>query len=143
MGLDTRGFTGTHPYNKEFLSETDSILGNKPKLKKEYLSQIDINSKESIFESVNILLKNSKCQKEFSDALFFVEWLLLGINYYEWNNSCYVGEDYSFHQIFKPFENNEYFCLDNTNGYYEIKCMNEEACMRLTRGLRTKDNIIK
>ena len=143
MGLDTRGFTGPQPHDKEFLSETDSILGYKPKLKKEYLSQIDISSKESIFESINILLKNSKCQKEFSDALFFIEWLLLGINYYEWNNSCYIGEDYSFYQIFKPFDSNEYFCLDNTNGYYEIKGMDEEECMRLTRGLRTKDNIIK
>jgi len=142
LGLETRGFEKI-PQDKQLLAETDSIIGYTPKSKMEYLEKIDLSSIDTIFKSINLLLRNSKCNKEFSDALFFVEWILYGINCYEFKESCYVGEDYKFHQIF-IFPNIEHiFCLSKEDESYGIKCIGREECMKLVRNLKTKDNIVK
>jgi len=143
MKLDTRGFTGETGYDKEILSETDAIIGYKQKNKLEYLKQVDISTTTSIFNSISRILQNSKCKTEFSDAFFLVEYLLLGINFYEFAHSCYVGENYSFHQIFNPICSDDYFCLKNTNGYYELNPIEKEDCLQLTRSLKTKQDILR
>ena len=143
MKLDTRGFTGETGHDKEILSETDAIIGYDQKHKLEYLKQVDISSTTSIFNSISRILQNSKCKTEFSDAFFLVEYLLYGVNFYEFAHSCYVGDNYSFHQIFNPIGSDEYFCLDKNNGYYELNTMEKEDCLRLTRSLRTKQDILK
>lgn len=142
MDLDTRGFNG-EINSKEILFETDFIIGYKQKNKMEYLKQIDISSLREIFNSINKILQNSKCKREFSDAFFLVEYLLYGINFYEFNTSCYVGENYSFHQIFNPIGSDDYLCLNKINSFYELNPLKKEDCLKLTRNLQTKQDILK
>lgn len=142
LNLGTYGFSSGGLYSREKLIEIDETMGYQTKSKLEYLKEIDVSSKEAIFKSINILLKNSKCKKEFSDALFFVEWLLLGINCCEYNNSTYVGEDFNFHEIFSLPYNEELFCLSRSNNGYELKTCGREEALRLTRNLKTKNDIL-
>lgn len=103
MHLKTYGFVNLDGENEK-LSEIDDSLGYIPYSKDSYLNSIDISTIPNMYESVSQLLKNSKCQKEFSDAQYFIHYLLYGIGFYSLNEEISKDEN---GLLVKTFETND------------------------------------
>lgn len=135
MGIKTTGFSSELSNYKEILEQTDTILQLSYKSKMEYLRKISLDSSETIFKSINLLLSSNMCQKQYSDAIFFVRYLLLGLNY-PFNDIAYVSEDYDFHHIFVPKNDDTIFCLSKCNDDYGLEQISKEEFMKLERTLK-------
>lgn len=142
IGVQTNGFYCSMSSYKERIDETDHLLGYVYKTKSDYLKLIDLSSNENMFKSISLLLANSKCKKEFSDAIYFIRWLLLGVNY-QFSDSTYMNEDYDFHHILDSSDNEYFCCLSKINDNYEFEQISKNECLRLTRSFKSSaDGII-
>lgn len=92
MHLKTYGFVNIDGENEQ-LKEIDEIIGYTPYSKDYYLYAIDTSTIPSIYESVSYLLENSKCQKEYSDAQYFIYYLFYGIDFYSMNEEIFKDEN--------------------------------------------------
>ena len=135
MGIKTTGFSSEFPNYKEQLEETDAALHFSYKTKLDYLQKISLESSEEIFKSINLLLSSNISQKQYSDAIFFVRYLLLGLNY-SFNDIAYVGEEYDIHHIFVPKNDDAIFSLSKGIEDYKLQQISKEEFMKLERTLK-------
>lgn len=136
IGAETTGFDIPFKPFRERLLEIDRELGYTYRTEQDYLSHTDMSSTENVFRSISALLENSDCRREFSDAVFFVKWLLYGINS-QFSDTTYVSEDYDFIKLLVPRDNNDFYCLLKKDDSYTLQQKSREECKKLTRGLRT------
>lgn len=128
------GFHTPKSNGDERLAETDSLLRFVYKSKKDYLSKLNLESTELLFQSINLLLLNSECKYQYSDALYFIKWLLLGVMY-PFSESNGIDNDYNFYHFFTAGTNPSIFCLSKNDGFYTIQKMPKEKCLTLTRSI--------
>lgn len=92
MNLSIHGFI--HIDGKgDIVKELCEEVGYCPKTKHEYLKEIDLSTITSIYESVRQMLEKSHCQEEFADAVYFIHYLFLAINFYSANEEVFKDEN--------------------------------------------------
>lgn len=138
LGMIPSGFQGLRKGDNQRIIDIDNILGYTYKSKKDYLKMLDLSSIKNLYASINRILINSKCNKEYSDALYLIKWLLLSVMY-PFNETNGIDSNNRFYHFFEA--DSSLFCLKDDDGF-NISELSEEDALSLTRELNISiDNI--
>ena len=138
LNLNTTGFLDIHNEFCDRLKEVDENLGYFYKEKSEYIEKLDLTSTENLMKSVQSLLQNSDLNKEYCDALFFVKWLLFGVNYF-FSDYEGIDRDYNFYNFFHSYFDDSIYLLSSNNDIYGLGQLGKEECFNLVRSLKMRD----
>lgn len=133
VGIQTKGFDTPEMNYKDLLLNMDSELGYKYVDRKQILNSLEgLNSIEKM-HNINNLLNNSKSKYHYSDAHFFLVWLISALNI---RGGTYVNSDYQFHHLISIPDENAFFDMSKFDNEYAIKQINKDEYNELTRVLK-------
>ena len=136
IGLPTGGFRNDNSNFRKNLEEIDKELGYIYVKRKDILSTMnDLNITEKVY-LINQLLSKSNSRYHYSDAHFFLVWLMSSF-YLNIKAGTYVNYDYEFHRLIEVLDNQSFFDMSkNEDGEYRIKQINQEDYLILKRNLK-------
>lgn len=140
IDIRTKGFVNSSIWYKKRLEEVDKVLGYNHKSKNDFLKYLDLNTFECLMNSINSLLEKQNFV-DFTDALFFVKWILLG-TIYPFSDTCGMDQNYRFYNFFFDQDWEKLFCLSNGQNGFMLDKISRDDCVQLTKKLHILDDSV-
>lgn len=142
LNLETKGFTSTDAYYREKLLEVDTRLGYQYRTRADYSCFTDIKDFDKFLNDLSRMLDDSPCNRQYSDAIYFIRWLLLGINY-PFSDCEAMDRDYNLYALLYSQVAQEFLCLSDYGDSYKIDAIEMGDCKRLVKSLKLADDSIQ
>ena len=133
VGIQTMGFDTPEMNYKELLKDIDTELGYTYLDRKKILKTFEGLSSNEKMNKINELLKESKSKYHYSDAHFFLVWLISSLNI---RGETYVNMDYQFHHLINLPLEETYFDMRKEDEEYSIKKIEKDEYQELVRTLK-------